>query len=51
MDDELVAHPGVGGQGVLALPLVYNGWSQEIPKAWRKGLTCEQINPIDESAC
>jgi YVTN family beta-propeller protein len=51
MDDELVAHPGVGGQGVLALPLVYNGWSQEIPEAWRKGLTCEQINPIDESAC
>ncbi|MGY0388824.1 YncE family protein [Nocardioides sp. WG-D5] len=51
MDDELVAHPGVGGQGVLALPLVYNGWSQEIPAAWRKGLTCEQINPIDESAC
>lgn len=51
MDDELVAHPGVGGQGVLAIPLVYNGWSQEIPKAWRKGLTCEQINPIDKSAC
>lgn len=51
MDDALVAHPGVGGQGVLALPLVYNGWSQEIPEAWRKGLTCEQINPIDESAC
>jgi YVTN family beta-propeller protein len=51
MDDELVAHPGVGGQGVLAIPLVYNGWSQEIPKAWRKGLTCEQIYPIDKSAC
>jgi YVTN family beta-propeller protein len=51
MDDELVAYPGQGGQGVLALPLVYNGWSQEIPEAWRKGLTCEQINPIDESAC
>jgi len=51
MDDELVAHPGVGGQGVLALPLVYNGWSQEIPMAWRKGLTCEQIYPIDKSAC
>jgi YVTN family beta-propeller protein len=51
MDDELVAHPGVGGQGVLAIPLVYNGWSQEIPEAWRKGLTCEQIYPIDKSAC
>ncbi|GAB3260714.1 YncE family protein [Nocardioides dilutus] len=51
MDDELVAHPGQGGQGVLPLPLVYNGWSQKIPKAWRKGLTCEQINPISKSAC
>ncbi len=51
MDDQLVANPGQGGQGVLALPLVYNGWSQEIPMAMRRGLTCEQINPIDESAC
>ncbi|KRA39083.1 MULTISPECIES: YncE family protein [unclassified Nocardioides] len=51
MDDKLVAHPGQGGQGVLAIPLVYNGWSQEIPTAWRKGLTCEQINPISKSAC
>jgi hypothetical protein len=45
-DDKLVANPGQGGQGVLAIPLVYNGWSQEIPEAWRKGLTPEHINPI-----
>ncbi|MGD9528722.1 MAG: YncE family protein, partial [Pseudonocardia sp.] len=50
-DDAVTAHPGVGGQGVVAIPLVYNGWSQEIPGAWRKDLTCRQINPIDKSAC
>lgn len=50
-DDTLVAHPGVGGQGVLAIPLVYNGWAQEIPADWRKGLTCRQLHPISRSAC
>ena len=46
MDDELVAHPGQGGQGVVAIPLVYNGWSQEVPAGWREKLTPEQLNPI-----
>jgi hypothetical protein len=50
-DDQVVAHPGVGGQGVVAIPLVYNGWSQEVPKGWREKLTCEQLNPISKSAC
>lgn len=45
-DDQLVAHPGQGGQGIVAIPLVYNGWSQQIPEAWREDLTEEQINPI-----
>lgn len=51
MDDKIVDHVGLGGQGVLAIPLVYNGWSQQIPAAWREDLTCRQINPIDPSAC
>ncbi|MGQ0774706.1 MAG: copper oxidase [Pseudonocardiales bacterium] len=51
MDDTVVDHVGLGGQGVLAIPLVYNGWSQQIPAAWRQDLTCRQINPIDSSAC
>lgn len=46
VDDELVAHPGVGGHGVLAVPLVYNGWSQEVPAGWRERLTPEQLDPI-----
>jgi YVTN family beta-propeller protein len=50
-DDELVAYPGVGGQGVVAIPLVYNGWSQQVPEGWREELTCEQLNPISKSAC
>jgi YVTN family beta-propeller protein len=45
-DDEVVAHPGVGGQGVVAIPLVYNGWSQEVPAGWREKLTPQQLNPI-----
>lgn len=45
-DDELVAHPGVGGQGVVAIPLVYNGWSQQVPAGWREQLTPQQLNPI-----
>jgi hypothetical protein len=46
LDDELVAHGGVGGQGVVAIPLVYNGWSQQVPAGWREELTPEQLNPI-----
>jgi len=46
IDDELVAHAGVGGQGVLPIPLVYNGWSQQVPAGWREDLTPEQLNPI-----
>jgi YVTN family beta-propeller protein len=46
VDDELVAHAGVGGQGVVAIPLVYNGWSQEVPAGWREKLTPQQLNPI-----
>jgi DNA-binding beta-propeller fold protein YncE len=46
MDDTITDYVGLGGQGVLAIPLVYNGWSQQIPAAWRAGLTPCQITPI-----
>ena len=46
-DDTVTDYAGMGGQGVLALPLVYNGWSQQVPRTapWN-GITCRQRNPI-----
>ena len=45
-DDTVTAHAGMGGQGVLPIPLVYNGWVQNLPNKWKKLLTAKQINPI-----
>jgi YVTN family beta-propeller protein len=46
LDGSLTGEAGFGGQGVLAIPLVYNGWSQQVPAGWREKLTPEQLNPI-----
>ena len=45
-DGTLTGQPGMGGQGVLPIPLVYNGWSQQVPAGWREKLTPAQLNPI-----
>jgi len=45
-DDQVTAHAGMGGQGVLPIPLVYNGWVQKLPNHWKKLLTNKQKNPI-----
>ncbi len=45
-DDAVVQYAGMGGQGVLAIPLAYNGWVQKLPPAWSARLTCQQRNPI-----
>jgi hypothetical protein len=45
-DDEVSAYAGMGGQGVLPIPLVYNGWVQKLPNVWKKELTAKQIQPI-----
>jgi DNA-binding beta-propeller fold protein YncE len=45
-DDRVVANPGQGGQGVLPIPNVYNGWVQNLPASWKAMLTCQQLNPI-----
>ncbi len=37
---------GMGGQGVLPIPLVYNGWVQKLPDFWKYQLTKEQRNPF-----
>jgi DNA-binding beta-propeller fold protein YncE/plastocyanin len=45
-DDRVIANPGQGGQGVLPVPNVYNGWVQNLPASWKAMLTCQQRNPI-----
>jgi DNA-binding beta-propeller fold protein YncE len=48
--DTLATAPyaGMGGQGVLPIPLVYNGWVQRLPGEWKRQLTENQRNPIGE---
>jgi DNA-binding beta-propeller fold protein YncE len=51
-DDVVTGNAGMGGQGVLAVPNVYNGWAQNVPDtAEFKGLTCEQRHPIGGGNC
>ena len=45
-DDDVTAYAGMGGQGVLAIPVVYNGWVQKLPQPWKNQLTEKQLNPI-----
>lgn len=52
MDDNPVAQFGQGGQGVWAVPEVYNGWVQAIPDRWKAMLTCQQRDPLaKQPAC
>ena len=49
-DGKVSAYAGMGGQGVLPLPLVYNGWVQHRPSSdqpgrWWDLLTSQQKNP------
>ncbi len=43
-DDTVVSLAGMGGQGVYAVPNVYNGWVQNLGNDW--GLTPTQLNPV-----
>ncbi|MBH0186762.1 MAG: hypothetical protein HP477_15475, partial [Nitrospira sp.] len=45
-DDRIIGNKGQGGQGVLAVPNVYNGWVQELPIGYKAQLTRAQRNPI-----
>jgi hypothetical protein len=40
----------MGGQGVLAIPNVYNGWVQKLPGEWKELLTREQRNPLGDNS-
>jgi DNA-binding beta-propeller fold protein YncE/plastocyanin len=46
MDDTIKGNPGMGGQGILPVPVVYNGWVQNLPTAWSNQLTAAQQDPI-----
>lgn len=45
-DDTISSLPGFGGQGLIALPNIYNGWVQNLSSEWSAGLTDSQRNPI-----
>jgi YVTN family beta-propeller protein len=45
-DANITGNPGMGGQGILTIPVVYNGWVQNLPPSWKNQLTPEQQNPI-----
>jgi YVTN family beta-propeller protein len=47
LDDRIRGNRGMGGQGVLPIPVVYNGWVQRLPDEWKALLTPAQIAPIE----
>jgi DNA-binding beta-propeller fold protein YncE len=50
-DDTPSSQFGQGGQGVWAIPEVYNGWVQAIPDEWKAMLTCQQRDPLKKAVC
>ncbi|HJT50437.1 MAG TPA: beta-propeller fold lactonase family protein [Nitrosospira sp.] len=44
-DDQVSGLAGYGGQGVLAIPNVYNSWVKNLPPEWKEKLTTAQQNP------
>jgi DNA-binding beta-propeller fold protein YncE len=48
IDDALgvTAFAGMGGQGVLPIPNVYNGWVQKLPNSFCTHLSAQQRNPL-----
>ncbi|MDH4155188.1 MAG: hypothetical protein OEV01_15510 [Nitrospira sp.] len=45
-DDAITGNKGMGGQGIMPVPNVYNGWVQKLPKTFCDKLKPEQRNPI-----
>jgi DNA-binding beta-propeller fold protein YncE len=51
-DDVVTGNAGMGGQGVLPIPIVDNGWVQNVPNtAEFAGLTCAQRHPAGDGNC
>ncbi|GAA4208490.1 hypothetical protein GCM10023074_52190 [Microbispora amethystogenes] len=51
VDDVVTGYNGMGGQGVLPYPIVYNGWVQNATPEMADQLTCAQLNPINQGVC
>ncbi len=45
-DDAVTGLAGMGGQGIYAIPNVYDGWVQHLPADWQTDLTNEQRNAM-----
>ena len=45
-DDPISGNKGMGGQGLLPVPNVYNGWVQKLPTEFKDQLTAAQQNPV-----
>jgi len=45
-DDKIVKLAGTGGQGIYAIPNIYNGWVQNLPDQWKANLTAAQLDPV-----
>ena len=45
-DDTVSSLAGTGGQGIYAIPNIYNGWVQNLPAEWKSKLTASQLNPV-----
>jgi len=48
-DAAITAYAGMGGQGILPIPLVYNGWVQNLPESWKEKLSNDQLNPLENN--
>ena len=43
---KIIGNRGMGAQGAMAVPNVYNGWVQELPIGYKAQLTRAQRHPI-----
>ena len=48
-DDPISGNKGMGGQGVLPVPNVYNGWVQKLPSNEGADSFCGQLTPAQRS--
>jgi YVTN family beta-propeller protein len=45
-DASIIENAGMGGQGILPIPVIYNGWVQNLPQFWKNQLTPGQLSPV-----